>query len=57
MIIEVTAGGNDTRSELPCTNPLAIEGMTEEAFHAIENRPNPFSETTVIGFLMGNPLK
>ena len=56
-IIELPPVENDTSVRITVYESTAIEGMTEEAFHAIENRPNPFSETTVIGFLMEEPAE
>lgn len=56
-IIELPPVENDTSVRITVYESNAIEGMTEEAFHAIENRPNPFSETTSIGFLMEEPAE
>jgi hypothetical protein len=51
-IIELPPVENDTSVRITVYGSDAIEGQTGEAFHTIANRPNPFSETTSIGFLM-----
>jgi hypothetical protein len=56
-VIELPPVENDTSVSITVYESSAIEGMTEEAFQAIENKPNPFSETTSIGFLMEEPAE
>lgn len=43
---------NDTSVKITIYESNAINDLAEDAFDVIENRPNPFTETTTIGFLM-----
>ena len=56
-IVELPPVENDSSVKITVYEPDAIESLTEEAFHAIENKPNPFSENTSIGFLMEEPAE
>jgi hypothetical protein len=51
-IIALPAVENDTSVKLTVYEPDALHSPTDDVFHAIENRPNPFSETTEIGFVI-----
>jgi hypothetical protein len=51
-IVAIPPVANDTSVKITVLQPDAVNNPTDEDFHAIENRPNPFSETTEIGFVM-----
>jgi hypothetical protein len=43
---------NDTSVKITIYDPDALHNPTDDVFRAFENRPNPFSETTEIGFAL-----
>jgi hypothetical protein len=51
-VVELPPVENDTSVKISVYESNAIYSLADGAFHAIENRPNPFSETTAIGFVM-----
>jgi hypothetical protein len=51
-IVELQPVENDTSVKITIYESNAVNDLAEDAFDVIENRPNPFTETTTIGFLM-----
>jgi hypothetical protein len=51
-IVELPPVENDTSVRIAIYDAGAIISPNGDAFHVIENRPNPFSGTTAIGFIM-----
>jgi hypothetical protein len=48
---------NDTSVKITIYESLGINDLTDNAFQVIENRPNPFSETTEIGYVLNEPAE
>lgn len=49
-VVELPPVENDTSVRMTIYESNAVNDPTDESFHAIESRPNPFSATTEIGF-------
>jgi len=50
-VVALPAVENDTSVKFTVYEPGALHNLSDDVFHTFENRPNPFSGTTEIGFI------